>query len=248
MVGYRKKIIAKNLQKSFPNKTNQEYKRITKDFYTHLSDLLVEHIKALTITPERLLTQIQIKNIELLEHFYQQKQSVLLISGHIGNWEWIVHSLALRSPYIICAGYQPLQSKNTDKIVRALRTRFGRKVIPYGELYKYMLTYQGAPQIVGLLIDQAPFNKQTSHWVTFLHQNTAVSMTVPKIAQKCNYPIIYGEVSKIERGKYELTFSLIAAEPTKLTYSEIAALYMNKLEENIRASPALWLWSHRRWK
>ena len=45
IVRYRRKIVAENLEHSFPEKTSRERKEIEKKFYRHLSDFFVEFFK-----------------------------------------------------------------------------------------------------------------------------------------------------------------------------------------------------------
>ena len=44
LLGYRKKTVFKNLTKSFPDKSDDEIKHITKKFFHHLSEIFVENI------------------------------------------------------------------------------------------------------------------------------------------------------------------------------------------------------------
>ncbi|WP_339044031.1 lysophospholipid acyltransferase family protein [Cardinium endosymbiont of Tipula unca] len=248
VVGYRKKIVKQNLSNAFSDKTVQERKQIEKNFYSHLCDLLVEHIKALTISPHELLRYTSIDNREILESFYSHGRSIILVSGHFGNWEWVAHALALQTSYVICSGYQELKNKSVDRLAMNLRTRFKRKVMKHTSLFRHIIMHNGAPQAVALLIDQAPQCKKNSYWTTFLDQSTAVILTAAKLAQKCNQPIFYIKINQIKRGRYQATPILLTAYPTRLSTQEIAELYTRKLEEDIVSNPSFWLWSHRRWK
>lgn len=248
LVGYRKKAVVQNLAHAFANKTTQQRKPIEKVFYQHLCDLLLEHLKALTITPQLLLQKVTINDIEAIERFYKQGQSIILVSGHFGNWEWIADALALQTSYTICAGYQPLHHKGIDRIVLHLRSRFQRKAIPMVALFKHMTTYKGPPQATTLLIDQAPLHKRNGYTTTFLTQPTSVALTAAKLAQKYNQPIFYVQIDRITRGKYQARPILLAERPAQLSIQEIAERYSRRLETNILQNPAFWLWSHRRWK
>ena len=248
VVGYRKKVVMQNLNQAFPNKTYQECKEIAKAFYQHLCDLLLEHIKGITITSKLVLEQVTLEDIGTLERFYKQGQSIILVSGHFGNWEWIANSLALQTPYNICAAYQPLNNKGINRIVHYIRSRFQRKAIPMDTLLRYIKTYKGPPQAITLLIDQAPFDKRNSHLTTFLSQPTKVVLTAAKLAQKCNQPIFYIEIDRIKRGSYRGRPILLTKNPTELSTQEIAEAYTRRLETTIRRNSAFWLWSHRRWK
>lgn len=247
-LGYRKKIVVQNLAHAFANKTAQQRQSIQKAFYQHLCDLLLEHIKALTITPQLLLEQVTIKDIEAIERFYKQGKSIILVSGHFGNWEWIADALALQTSYTICAGYQPLHHKGIDRTVLDVRNRFQRKVIPMADLFRHMKTYKGPPQATTLLIDQAPFHRGNGYATTFLSQPTTVGLTAAKLAQKCNQPIFYIQIDRIKRGKYQARPILLAERPAQLPAQEIAEGYTRRLEADILQNPPFWLWSHRRWK
>lgn len=248
LIEYRKKVVNNNLKNSFKDKTAHECKTIAKDFYQHLSYLLFEHIKALTITPKRLLKHVTIHNRENIEKFYKQGQSIILVSGHFGNWEWIAHALALETSYTIYAGYQPLNNKSIDRLVLHLRRRFQRKALPMVSLFRHMMAYKGPPQAVTLLIDQAPVCKENGYVMTFLNQKTTISLTAARLAQKLGQPIFYIQINSIKRGVYEAKPILLTETPGQLSTQAIAASYMKQLEADILRNPRLWLWSHQRWK
>ena len=45
-----------------------------------------------------------------------------------------------------------------------------------------------------------------------------------------------------------MELSLIAEKPSKTSWGQITESHTNKLEKEIVAEPAYWLWSHKRWK
>ena len=50
------------------------------------------------------------------------------------------------------------------------------------------------------------------------------------------------------RGHYEVEFVPLAAAGEQLPAGEFTARYARMVEEQIRAAPADWPWSHKRWK
>ena len=54
LITYRKNIVVNNLQNAFPKKSKQEIEKITKSFYKHFSDLVLEIIKGFTISAKHL--------------------------------------------------------------------------------------------------------------------------------------------------------------------------------------------------
>ena len=62
--GYRKKVVKANLNLVFPDKPEAEINRITKVFYHHLCDMIVESIKSLTISEVEMRKRFTFTNVE----------------------------------------------------------------------------------------------------------------------------------------------------------------------------------------
>lgn len=53
---------------------------------------------------------------------------------------------------------------------------------------------------------------------------------------------------KIKRGYYHFYTQLLAEEGATYSSQQLTVIYKNELEKIIKADPANYLWSHRRWK
>ena len=104
------------------------------------------------------------------------------------------------------------------------------------------------PVTIGLLSDQKPRPEVTRTWVEFLHQETGFLDGGEVLGKKFGYPVFYAFITRPQRGYYHTDMRLIAAEPQKTAEGEITKAYARMLEENIQAQPALWLWTHNRFK
>ena len=154
---YRKRVVMRNLRNSFHDKTEDELKTLAKKFYRHFYDIILEMLKLIHITPEKLAKRIKLINPELLEDLYRKKKSVIAVIGHYNNWEWILgidHSI----PHHTLAIYKPLNNKYFNKYITKLRSRFGVELIPMRETLKTMLDYSknGKLILTGFLADQSP--------------------------------------------------------------------------------------------
>ena len=89
LVGYRKKMVRKNLADSFPEKTETELRQIEKGFYSWFCDYLVETIKLLTISKKELKRRMVFKGTEVVDEIVAGGQSCAVYLGHYCNWEWI---------------------------------------------------------------------------------------------------------------------------------------------------------------
>ena len=247
VVRYRRTVVWENLCDAFPEKKATEHQRICKAFYRYLCDLVLEHIKMLTITKKQALRRCQFHNLEVFQQLYAQKRHVIVVMGHLGNWEWAGNSMALQTDYALCAIYMPLSNPYFNRFVYRLRARFGRRLIQQSDTLRAMLSYDATPKVTAFLADQAP-PKEHAYVTNFLNQPTYVFKGIAKIAQKLNHAVVYASVRSIRRGYYKIYLELLFKNPSSMQENEISEAHTRKLEEDICRQPATWLWSHRRWK
>ena len=85
LVGYRKKLVRKNLTDSFPDKSEAEIIGIEKAFYGWFCDYLVETIKLLTISEKELRRRMVFKGTEVVDEIVESGQSCAVYLGHYCN-------------------------------------------------------------------------------------------------------------------------------------------------------------------
>jgi KDO2-lipid IV(A) lauroyltransferase len=70
-----------------------------------------------------------------------------------------------------------------------------------------------------------------------------------RFAREYNYPVVFVELIRKERGKYIMSFEPIAnPDYAELPKGEIIERFARRLEKSIIQYPEQYLWSHRRWK
>lgn len=249
IIGYRKKVVWQNLQNSFPEKSEQELKKIQKQFYRHLFEVFVETLKILQLSPKELQKRVQVKNIEIVRKRLEEGKALVILTSHLFNWEWysLATSLAIEKKYPIFFVYQELSSPFFDKLMLKIRTHFEAKALKMQNILKDVIQDHKSPRVVALLADQSPTGNEKDHWTTFLHQDTAFFTGAEKIALKLKLPVVLGLGVRVKRGHYLLRFEDMY-HPTELPDTEITEKYVRLLEKQIQETPSDWLWSHKRWK
>ena len=246
VVGYRRKVTRTNLTNSFPEKSEAEIQQIEGQFYRHLCDVVVEAMKAYTVRKEAIAERMPIKNPEVFENHLKAGESVFVVTGHLGNWEWAALSTCLFSPFPKNqAVYRPLSNPYFDRLVKRNRAKFGLSMVPDLELARVLRSQKSELSVTVLLADQSPPDPKRAYWTTFLNQDTAYNPMVERLVRLTDRPLIYGEIRKIRRGRYEIW--LHDAPPLEEP-NAITEWQMRTLEQFIQKDPAYWLWSHRRWK
>lgn len=246
--GYRKKVVGFNLQNSFPEKSSSEIHTIEKAFYKHLCDLVVESLKAFSISKEQANSRMKHKNPEIFDKYYREGKSVVLVGGHYGNWELYAVSIAQQIKHRAVALYTPLKNKYFNKKILKSRSKFGLELLPIHEIKKRMVEMTKQPTVVMFAADQSPRKSQRAYWMEFLNQDTGVQFGTEKFAKDYDLPVIFGNIYKRKRGYYEVEYSLLTENPTQKSYGEITHAHTKQLEKVILQDPRYWLWSHKRWK
>lgn len=251
LVGYRKKLVRKNLTDSFPEKTAEELQTIEKGFYHWFCDYLVETIKMMTISEKNLKRRMAFKDTKEADEILESGQSIALYLGHYCNWEWVTSMPLWITPKAHCGQiYHVLENAAFDKLFLKLRERWGAESIPMAETLRRVATYrkQGQPIMIGYISDQVPFWNNIHHWLNFLNHDTPVLTGTERLARGAGHAIFYLDMHRVRRGYYEATLKLITRDPKQTKDYELTDAYFRMLEESIRRDPVCYLWTHNRWK
>ncbi|MCF8380940.1 MAG: lysophospholipid acyltransferase family protein [Bacteroidales bacterium] len=249
VISYRKKIIRENLSKSFPEWNQKQIQETMFAFYSYFTRLIVESIKMFSMNLESLEKHIKFKNPEILHDYYSKGQSVIVISAHFGNWEWIL-GLHNKIPHHSIGVYKPLNDKYFNDLMTNLRTKFKSSIVGMREIPKVLmkLKSEGIPSVSGYIADQSPVWEEIQYWTTFLNQNTPVYMGPEKLARKMAMAVVYFRMKVVSRGMYEVEIVPITDDASKTPEYEVTERHVKLLEDDIKLHPEFWLWSHRRWK
>jgi KDO2-lipid IV(A) lauroyltransferase len=247
LVRYRLKVIRENLRNSFPAKSEKELKSIEREFRRWFCDLVLETIKTLTISPRSLKRRVSVEGTGVLQDYYDAGTSIILVMGHWGNWELGGARFSLLPYHKLNVIYHPLANRHFERLIVRMRTRSGNGLYPMKETVRNMLRDRHELTATAFIADQTP-SPSHAYWTTFLHQDTPVFWGTESIARKMNRPIVYVGIDRPRRGHYLMRFELLVADPGNTAEGVISELHTRRLEEDIRKRPAIWLWTHRRWK
>ena len=252
IVRYRLKVVRKNLQQSFPEKTESELRAIEKDFYSYFGDLIVETVKLLHISDRQIRRRVEIRNQDVVERYADEGRPVILFLAHYCNWEWVpAIAMLVDRPRRMGALYKPLRNKVMDAVMLRLRSRFPIACIPVKTAYRCLVEMrtEGPSFMIGFIADQRALGGNLKHWTTFMGQETSYFAGGETIGDRIDARYVYLEVERPRRGYYVMTFKRI--EPSvDIATGEFPYTreYFRMLEKTIRHAPAYWLWSHNRWK
>lgn len=248
VIGYRKKVVLKNIQLSFPEKSDKEHQKIMIAFYRHFCDLVTESVKGFSLKKEEALKRMELVNPEVANQFFDKGKDVIFVGGHYNNWEIFAIAIGLQMKHIPVGIYKPLSDKYMDGKMKASREKYRLKMCATHNVKNTMQNPLKEPKATIFAIDQSPSNPNKSYWMNFLNQETAILYGAEKYAKELNIPVIFGKIEKTKRGHYKTTLKLLSENPKDEPYGSIMQLGTKELEKDIIENPQYWLWTHKRWK
>ena len=248
---YRRKTVAKNLALSFPEKSDAERTRIAKDFYHQFCYTFVESVYGYRISDEEMRQRVVFEGMDEVNRLVDAAGGGIFMLAHFGNWEWMASLQQWLSPGVTELNvYRRIKSQAMDRLMLDLRAKRGGACVEKQRILRELVRYRAEkkPVIVGLLSDQKPRPEVTRTWTTFLNQETGFLDGGEMLGKKFGYPVFYVYITREKRGYYRAKMLPLAANPKETAEGEITLAYAHILEQNIKEQPALWLWTHNRWK
>ena len=249
IVKYRRKVVEKQLDECFPEKSMQERRAIERQFYHFFCDYLVEVIKLFSISKKEMMRRMKFVGIEQVREELKDKKFCFLYLGHYCNWEYIA-SLSYWLPEIHCGQiYHRIYNQAFDELFLKLRGQFGGESILMKDTLRRILTLRNQEKkvMIGFIADQLPKWENMHHWTTFLNHDTSFFIGAERIAKQVDAALYYVDVERVKRGYYQVRFRLMTLHPKEFPDYELTDQYARLLEESICRQPAYWLWTHKRW-
>ena len=261
---YRYSVVLVNLSRSFPQKKYGEIKRIARDFYRHLGDIIAETIWFSGSSHKRVHKSniVSVANPELVSEYFNNSPSMTVLSTHCGNWELMGGFFAFPNggheysfdEHNIKVVYKKLSNPVSDEVFRRNRVSPLKEVgttceVESSNILRYALSHRDQKLIYIYPADQAPYYHRGRHPIgMFLNQPTDAMQGSMGVACKMGHAVVYMKMKHVRRGHYEMSFIPLCDDASKIPADELLRKYYDCLEEEINETPHNWLWSHKRWK
>jgi KDO2-lipid IV(A) lauroyltransferase len=239
--------VRENLRRCFPDMPARQFNATVARHYREMTQAALEMFKLATLSAPQLRARVRFTNTEVLNAELQAGHSVMLLTAHQGNWEWLLQRLALEfAPRFVCA-YKPLRNAGFDRDLLALRSRFGAQMVPAKGLLRSLLRQKQA-HVTALAADQMPLSSPSRVWLTFMGVTTAFYPGPAGIAARYHYVAFFMAMRRVSPGYYEVEFQPVAAAGETIDAATFTARYAARVEAQLRRVPSDWAWGHRRWK
>lgn len=256
---YRQDVVYTNLSRSFPDKSYRWIKETANAYYLHMAEMIMEAIWFSACRgPRRLRKEVpvEIENPELLAEIYEKAPSVMILDTHCGNWELLGglpfygdESNPLKAERLRVI-YKKLSSRVWDDVFYENRRCAAGKIdgqIEASGMLRYMVGHKKEKFIYMVNNDQYP-KESFCEIGNFMNQPTTAFIGASTIAHKFAMAVFHMSMINDRSGHYILRFNLICEDASAMKPEEITRKYYDFIEQDIKANPHNWLWSHKRWK
>lgn len=249
---YRRKVVMENLRNSFPEHSEQELERIARKSYHNLAEVFIGTMNMVHMTPAKRRRYLQSPDVDKVNQATAGGDFIVMLA-HYGLWELGIYWNGEDPQHTTLGVYHELRSRVVDLFYQRLRTHSHAVPVQKKELLRFYVKHRaegvnGQRMVFGLIADQYPKHRDNPHWFHFLNQPTTFYMGGEQLAHRFSLPVWFARFERVGRGRYVMRFEELYDGKEEVAPNQIMQRYVTALEEMIKADPACWVWSHRRWK
>jgi KDO2-lipid IV(A) lauroyltransferase len=245
-IGLRKKIVLEQLKASFPDKGFGEIKEIQRNVYRNLA-----------LTSWEMFIQDKNQNIEVrgwenIQDALSLKRGLIIISGHLGNWELAGRFLA-QQKLPLNVVIKQLRNPFINDFINNTRNKEGIRIIYKKQALRPVLNALQNNEVVVMLVDQDAGKEGIR--LPFMNNDASVFTGFARLAERFDTPMVLGVSLREAQGKNCFVFekpllpSGIKSKSDPKDYILKTVRHFNeRLEYYIKEHPEQWFWVHRRWK
>ena len=230
----------KNLQRAGVPKPIQACRQA----WGHLGRTPFEMMWNLGHSPDRAMRNVIVEGYQSLQEATRMGRGVLLVSGHVGNWE-LVSLAAAKSGVPVAVVARPMKAPRLESHIIDFRKKGSIRTLMRGNPGSSVAAYRWLRngRILGSMMDRSSQGKRAL--VPFLGQGMKVPLGPAELAGRLGSPVVLGLAMRKNDGMTKVAFRRLPTEGIRDPVL-IAEIIGNALHEEIRNYPEQWLWIFRK--
>ncbi|QYZ70810.1 lysophospholipid acyltransferase family protein [Neotabrizicola shimadae] len=242
IAGYRRRI-RHNLALIMPDLPESEVRRMQRKVPENLGRTLIELYSGPEFAARAARATVTGEGLPALDAAHAEGRPVLLVTGHIGNYDAVRAALLARG-FKVGGLYRPMNNRYfNDHYVEAI-SRIGKPLFPRGRHgLSDMVRFLRSGGMLGIVIDQY---MRAGVELDFMGHPALTALSAAEMALRYDALVVptYGI-----RQPNGLDFDLVFEAPIPSGTPEAMTQALNdSLAAQVRLHPDQWLWTHRRWK
>jgi KDO2-lipid IV(A) lauroyltransferase len=185
----------------------------------------------------------------VLERAFAQGKGVIMVAGHLGNWELSAAYMTARGLPVDAIAMH-MANPLSDAFFKRTRERFGMRVLFADESVRAIPRALKDGRGVGFLSDQSA-KGLASTFIPFFGRPARTPRGAAVFALRNDLPMVFVAALRQPDGRYVAHFEDVPLVRTGDKEADIDATvlrYTQVLERLVREHPEQYFWQHRRWK
>jgi KDO2-lipid IV(A) lauroyltransferase len=211
--------------------------------FQHVALTALEFLKMGT-APQDALMRVRLQGLDEAQKAWKRWGRLILVTGHLGNFELLGAKLAQVFPLWVVA--RP-QSPAAWKIIRHIRESVGMRVLDKFGSVREALRVLRRGEVLGLLADQHAGDGSAALVLPFFGRPATFFKTPALLAARTGAPLVFCYDVRLPDG----THKGVLLPPCLVSEAEVPAAtewFCRQLEQAILQTPEQWWWLHDRWK
>jgi len=243
----------KNLEIAFPEKSAEERRRILRASYINLGRSGAEYIRLSGFFHRRLKRRIRYQGLVHFARAMQERpgKGVLVLTAHYGNFELLLAGHALHG-YQISLVHHTQRFLAGDALMTFVRERAGVDIIRKHSAARAVLRALKDGELVGIPFDQNA-KRSEAVFVPFFNEPAATAGAVARLAMISGAPVVPVFMVRQPDHRHHL---IVIREPIPVQRTgdvdadvlENTRRFVKAVEDQVRAHPEQFLWTHRRYR
>ncbi len=242
-----RRVLYANVSGAFPHYTPSEVSRTVHKIFLNFGYSLAEFFVLSSRIRYEWKTRVELIGVEHLDQAREKGKGVLVVSGHIGNWE-LGAAVVAALGYPIHAVFYPQPHPGTDKIFRRLRAKEGIHSYPLAHALWPITRALARNELVCVAGDRL-FRGQAMT-AEYFGRPATVPAGPARLAARTGTPVVPSVMLRKRRGLFSLQFGPPiwpdhGDEESKAR--EIVKHYLSFLEKHVMEEPEQWCNFGRQW-
>jgi KDO2-lipid IV(A) lauroyltransferase len=231
-------------------RSSNERRRIAFQSFRNLGRTFFEVLNLDRLTRRDMDRLVCFEGEESLKAAASSGRGVIIVGGHVGNWELFALAVAMRYPLAVVAA--PIYDPRVEEVMIRLRAAHGIETLVRNRpgALKRLITMLRRGGVVGLLIDQDI--KTDGVFVPFFQQEAYTPTGAASLAFRTGASVVLGFIVREDRGRHRVVIcgplTLSRSGDADRDVRDQTARFTKMIEDQIRKTPEQWIWMHRRWR
>ncbi|HKJ93482.1 MAG TPA: lysophospholipid acyltransferase family protein [Longimicrobiales bacterium] len=246
-LGIRRDVVLEHLRRAFPDRDERWIARTARASYSHLGREAAIMLRLLDADAGTIRAMTEVEGLDAVRAALDEGNGVVVVTGHLGNWEIGGSALAVRG--IPIDGVAQQQSNPLfEALLQQARDRLGMRIIERSRASREALRSLRAGRLVAFVADQD--GRGSGVFVPFMGRPASTHRGPALMALRTGAPMFFGSALRT-LGGYHVRLVPVEADrsgPTDEAVRRLTAAFTAVLEEQVRRMPGQYFWQHKRWK